>query len=76
MTGTFLALTLLAALLLANWRVVLVLLLAGLLALIVIGLGALQPADVNAVGLPALVDHGQAVLSTVCIGEAGHSTAL
>ncbi|MDN5861162.1 MAG: hypothetical protein L0H84_21365, partial [Pseudonocardia sp.] len=61
MTGMFLALMLIAALLLVNWRLVLVLLFAGLLALIVMGLGVIQPPDVNAVGLPAAVELGSAV---------------
>lgn len=75
MTGAFLALTLLTAVLLMNWRLVLVVLFAGLLALLIIGMGAIQPADVNAVGLPAQVEYGSAVTSTVSLGEISHPTA-
>ncbi len=69
MVGPFLATMLVVALLLVNWRLTLVMLLAGLIALIVLGIGVVQPENVDAVGLPALVDHGHAVLSTVSLGE-------
>ncbi|SHK70130.1 hypothetical protein SAMN05443637_110163 [Pseudonocardia thermophila] len=52
MSGTFLLLTLVAAILLVNWRVVLVVLLAVLIALVVLGTGALRPNNAEAVGQP------------------------
>ena len=75
MNGPFLALTLLAAVLLVNWRVVLVLLFAGLIALVILGMGAIQPGDVNAVGLPA-ADYYTSVVSTdLSLGEISPPTA-
>ena len=53
MTGSFLAIALLTAVLLVNWRVVLLALAAGLIALIAIGLGVVNTADSHAVGQPA-----------------------
>ncbi|MGI5126295.1 hypothetical protein ACQEVB_05710 [Pseudonocardia sp. CA-107938] len=64
MNGAFLALTLLAAVLLVNWRIVLVLLFAGLIALVILGMGAVHPENLNAVGLPAFI-------TTVSPGDIG-----
>lgn len=69
MTGSFLALTLLAAVLLVNWRLVLVLLFAGLIALVILGMGAIEPVDVTAVGLPSYVDHASTVSASLSLGE-------
>jgi hypothetical protein len=69
MNGPFLALTLLAAVLLVNWRVVLVLLFAGLIALVILGVGAVHPADVNAVGLPAADYYTSVVPANLSLGE-------
>jgi len=73
--GPFLALTLLAAVLLVNWRLVLVLLLAGLIALVILGVGAIEPADVNAVGLPAADYYTSVVSADLSLGEISPPTA-
>jgi len=73
--GSFIALTLLAAVLLVNWRVVLVLLFAGLIALVILGMGAIEPADVNAVGLPAFVDQAPTVSASLSLAEISPPTA-
>jgi hypothetical protein len=73
--GPFLALTLLAAVLLVNWRLVLVLLVAGLIALVILGLGAIDPSHVNAVGLPAVADHAATVSASLSSGEISPPTA-
>ena len=75
MTGSFLALTLLAAVLLVNWRLVVVLLFAGLIALVILGMGAIQPANVNAVGLPAIDHHSTVVPVALSGGEISPLTA-
>ena len=75
MSGSFLALTLLAAVLLVNWRLVLVLLFAGLIALVILGMGAIEPGDVNAVGLPAIIDHSTVVPVALSHGEISPPTA-
>jgi hypothetical protein len=50
MSGAFLALTLLAALLLINWRAVLLLLTAALIALLALGVGVVNSAGAAPVG--------------------------
>lgn len=72
MNGPFLGLTILAALLLVNWRLVLVALLASLIALIVLGLGVISPENVDAVGLPALTEPASAA---VALGDDNLRTA-
>jgi hypothetical protein len=74
-TGPFLALTLLAAVLLVNWRLVLVLLFAGLIALVILGVRAIDPSHVNAVGLPAVIDHASTVPASLSLGEISPPTA-
>jgi hypothetical protein len=75
MNGPFLALTLLAAVLLVNWRVVLVLLFAGLIALVILGMGAIQPVDLNAVGLPAADYYTSVDSADLSLGEISPPTA-
>lgn len=64
MNGPFLAIALLVAVLLVNWRLVLVALIACLIALVVLGVGAVRLADPNAVGLPASNEQTSSVLDT------------
>jgi hypothetical protein len=74
-TGSFLALTLLAAVLLVNWRIVLVLFFAGLIALVILGMGAIEPGDVNAVGLQAINNHSTVAPLALSDGEISPPTA-
>lgn len=52
MSASFLAIALLAAVLLVNWRIVLIGLMACLVALVVIGIGLVDLPTSNAVGQP------------------------